>query len=615
MFIVLQHQQGNGASWKLGPDPLIIGRSDACDIRLFDASMSRRHAKIWLEGSKVRVEDLRSSNSTLVNGIPIESATLQPGDLLAAGAHVFQVSEEAPPETERKSGPDSTPITLSAGLTTYTRDPRETQFEAPTHRTVQELHGLFHLGLSLGAVESVHKLALLLQQTLRDHFEPVALWIAWRYAEDQPLVFQELEGVDPAEVPPLTLLQKALDRREGLIKPSVHRTGEQRLPQTIMAVPFVHADQVLGGFALCGRAPVRTYAEDDLHYALGIAAIAAPHVRAVRHVEQLRRDNEALLARNGSGAQLLGQSPAIVQAREVLARAGNSNLPVLILGETGTGKEIAARMLHEASPRHEGPYVVVNCAAIPDNLFESEFFGHEKGAFTGATQQRLGRFEEAGGGTLFLDEIGDLSLDNQARILRAIETNRFHRVGGQKIIHADVRIIAATNKTLDEPDFRKDLLHRLNSLTIHMPPLRQRPEDIPLLAAHFIRLSSSHGAIHVTGLRPDALALLQQHPWPGNVRELKARIDRAILFAKSRELTSADFSLETHTVAILNTAGVKTVDKTSTAELPTLAEVERHYIQHVLKNTHGNISHAARTLGINRVTLYKRIAEFEGMSE
>jgi DNA-binding NtrC family response regulator len=146
-----------------------------------------------------------------------------------------------------------------------------------------------------------------------------------------------------------------------------------------------------------------------------------------------------------------------------------------------------------------------------------------------------------------------------------------------------------------------------------MPPLRERPEDIPLLAAHFIRLSSSHGTIHVTGLRPDALALLQQHRWPGNVRELKARIDRAILFAKSRELTSADFSLESHTVAILNTAGVKAVNKLNTTELPTLAEVERHYIQHVLKSTHGNISQAARSLGINRVTLYKRMAEYEGI--
>jgi Nif-specific regulatory protein len=612
LYIVLQHHSGNGSSWKLGPEPLIIGRSEGCDIRMFDASMSRRHAKIWLDGGIARVEDLRSSNSTLVNGIPVEFAALQPGDVLAAGIHRFHITDVAPPETERNGGPDSTPITLSAGLTTYTRDPQETHFEAPTQRTIQELHELFHLGLALGAVESIYELALLLERTLRDQFEPVALWVAWRYASDQPLVFQALESNDPNEIPPLKLLEGAIERREGLIKPSVHRDGEKRLPQTHMAAPMIHADQVLGGFAICGRAPIRTYAEDDLHYALGIAAIAAPHVRAVRHAEQLRRDNEALLARAGSGAQLLGQSPAISQARDILARAGASTLPVLILGETGTGKEIAARMLHEASPRHDGPYVVVNCAAIPGDLFESEFFGHEKGAFTGATQQRPGRFEEAGGGTLFLDEIGDLSLDNQARILRAIETSTFHRVGGHKPITVDVRIVAATNKCLEEPHFRLDLLHRLNSVTVHMPPLRERPEDLPLLADHFIRLSSSHGPIHVTGLRPDTLTLLQQHNWPGNVRELKARIDRAILFAQTHELSPADFDLGPNGVSEINTPGVYDAHKINTPTHLSLAQIERAHIQRVLETCEGNIAKAARTLGINRVTLYKRIAEYGG---
>lgn len=377
-----------------------------------------------------------------------------------------------------------------------------------------------------------------------------------------------------------------------------------------MAFPMIHADEVLGGVLVCGRMPGRTYDEDDLHYALGIAAIAAPHIRAVRHAEQLRRDNEALQARSGTGVNLLGESPVIQGVREVITRVAGSVLPVLILGETGTGKEIAARMVHNASPRGEGPYVVVNCAAIPAHLFESEFFGHERGAFTGATQLRRGRFEEAHGGTLFLDEIGDLSLDNQARILRAIETSTFHRVGGAKAITVDVRIVAATNKALEAPEFRKDLLHRLNVVTVHMPPLRERTADIPALAQHFLRLSSSKGTVRITGLRPDAVAHLQQHPWPGNVRELKAAIDRAMLFAHGPELISEDLILEGGVAKKIDTQDAHTAYKISIPTDLSLDEIERYHIQQVLHASKGNFAKAARTLGINRMTLYKRIASY-----
>ena len=613
MFIVLQNTSGSGLSWPLGSVPLVIGRSEGCDVRIYDSALSRRHTKVWLENGAVRFEDLGSSNSTLVNGCPADTGTLKPGDTLGAGSTLFRIATHVEPKRERKGGPAATPITLSAGLTSYMRNADDTQFEPPTHRTVQELHDLFHLGRLLGAVETVHDLVALLERTLREQFGPHVLWIAWRYAAGQPLVFQTLDGADGAEAPPVELLARALDSREGVVKPSVHRGVDKPHPQTFMAVPMVHADQVLGGFALCGRAPGRIYAEDDLHYALGIAAIAAPHVQAVRHAEQLRRDNEALLARTGSGARLLGESQAIALVREQLARACNSALPVLLLGETGTGKEIAGRMLHDASPRHEGPYVVLNCAAIPENLFESEFFGHEAGAFTGATQQRMGRFEEAHGGTLFLDEVGDLSLDNQARILRAIETNTFHRVGGRKPITVDVRIVAATNKTLQEPAFRLDLLHRLNGVTIPMPPLRSRPEDLPALVKHFIGLSSSHGPQRVTGLQTDALAALQQHLWPGNVRELKARIDRAILFAQGAELTPEDLQLDHEVQTSVNaTADAVNDDAAGTSPLRTLAEIERQHIQHVLAVCEGNVAKAARTLAINRVTLYKRIAEYGG---
>jgi DNA-binding NtrC family response regulator len=615
MYIVLQNTIGSGASWPLGPVPLIIGRGVGCDIRVSDEALSRRHAKIWLENGAVRFEDLGSSNATLVNGCPADTGALRPGDTLGAGSAIFRVAETIDPRIPRRTGPGATPITLAVGLTSFLQDPGETRFEAPSHRTVHELHDLFHLARSLGPVESVRDLTALLERTLREKFEPSALWIAWRYADDQPLLFQTLDESDTGGELPQGLLERALNAREGIVKPVRNDAGG--LPRTLMAVPLVHVERALGGFVLASP-PGRIYTEGDLHYALGIAALAAPHVRAVRQAEQLRRDNEALQARADSGARLLGESPAIAMARDLLARAARSALPVLLQGETGTGKEIAARMLHEASARRGGPYVVVNCAAIPGDLFESEFFGHEKGAFTGATRQRIGRFEEADGGTLFLDEIGDLSLDNQARILRAIENSTFHRVGGGKPIHVNVRIVSATNKPLAEPAFRLDLLHRLNGVTIPMPPLRKRPEDLAALAEHFIRLSGSHGPIQVTGIRPDALALLQRHDWPGNVRELKARIDRAVLFARGSELTAEELQLtaggdaDTAGVIPAYTHGVSHVSQADTSRILTLAEIEREHIQYVLRACNGNIAKAARTLGTNRVLLYKRIAEYGG---
>lgn len=598
--------------WKLSTKPLVIGRGHECDIRVFDSELSRRHAKVWLDGDGAYFEDLGSSNATLLNGKPSLRGKLAPGDTLGAGSTIFLLSESSDLlETPQPTDSNATPITLSARLETYRGVQGANESEFATHRTAHELHALFQLGRALGTVESVRELTDLLEQTLREKFEPHAVWIAWRYADDQSLLFESTGNTDPKEHAPVDLLNRALNAREGLVTPSVFRDGEQRFPQTYLASPLVHADQVLGGFALCGRLPGRIYTEDDLHYALGIAAIVAPHVRAVRHAEQLRRDNRFLLARADFGSQLLGESPPIAAARTSLARAGASALPVLILGETGTGKEIAARMLHDASPRREGPYVVVNCAAIPDHLFESEFFGHEVGAFTGATAKRIGYFEEAHGGTLFLDEVGDLSKDNQARILRAIETNAFRRVGGSAPIHVDVRIVSATNKPLNNGDFRLDLLHRLNSITIAMPPLRDRAGDIPLLVDHFIRVSCSHGPAQITGIHPDVPLHLQRHLWPGNVRELKALVDRAVLFAQGPELTVSDFPLESVAFADSHNPNVQSRDNCDTSALLPIAEMERAHILRVLQACDGNIAEAARTLQMNRATLYRRIAEYD----
>ena len=240
----------------------------------------------------------------------------------------------------------------------------------------------------------------------------------------------------------------------------------------------------------------------------------------------------------------IGESSAIKEVFALLSKVSNSNASILISGETGTGKELVAGAIHYSSPRAAKSFIKVNCAALHDNLLESELFGHEKGAYTGASRQRIGRFEQADRGTLFLDEIGDMSLGTQAKLLRVLQEKEFERLGGDKTIKVDARIISASNKDLAkiirEGDFREDLYYRINVINVHIPPLRERREDIPLLAESFIRKLAADLKKNVVTLHPDAARFLQQHHWPGNVRELQNCIERAVLMSEGSEIVKAD---------------------------------------------------------------------------
>jgi two-component system nitrogen regulation response regulator NtrX len=256
-------------------------------------------------------------------------------------------------------------------------------------------------------------------------------------------------------------------------------------------------------------------------------------------IKKLREENVSLKKRNQPAAEVIGTSAAMLAIREMAAQAADSDARILITGENGAGKEVIARSIHLASSRCDGPFVEVNCAAIPENLIESQLFGHEKGAFTDAISTRKGRFETARGGTLFLDEIGDMSLSAQAKVLRVIQEQKMERVGGEKVIETDVRIIAATNQNLEkaceEGRFRQDLFFRLNVIPIHIPPLRERPQDIPLLFFHFLKMFNAE-------ITPDAdaMELLSAHDWPGNVRELKNLAERIAVMHQGNRISAAD---------------------------------------------------------------------------
>ncbi|MBT4501961.1 MAG: sigma-54-dependent Fis family transcriptional regulator [Gemmatimonadetes bacterium] len=324
--------------------------------------------------------------------------------------------------------------------------------------------------------------------------------------------------------------------------------------------------------------------------------------------QQLVRENvllkEQLVAVSEGDGELIGTSSGIEKVREMIQHVGDTDTTVLITGESGTGKELVARAIHRASTRRHMPLVTVNCAGLPEGLIESELFGHEKGAFTGAQYRRKGKFELADGGSIFFDEIGDISPKTQVDLLRVLEEKMITRVGGTQILPVDFRVIAATHRNLkqavEQNLFRLDLFYRLNVFTISIPPLRERRSDIPLLARHFLTKSAREMGRPTSRISPAAMQLLSDYAWPGNVRELENAIERAVVLQREEEIQLEDLPMTPSAAPLLAPAG----------EL-SLEEMERHHIQQVLDQMSGNVSKAARTLGIDRVTLYNKIRKYD----
>lgn len=334
--------------------------------------------------------------------------------------------------------------------------------------------------------------------------------------------------------------------------------------------------------------------------------------RSLEHLH-LKRENQQLkaqLATDARSGEIIGSSPAMVRLMETVAQVAVSEATVMITGESGTGKELVAAAIHTNSPRRDGPLIKVNCAAITETLLESELFGHEKGAFTGADRRKEGRFVQADGGSLFLDEVGEMPIAMQVKLLRVLQERELTRVGGDQVIAVDVRLIVATNQDLAQMvkagSFREDLYYRLNVVELQTPPLRRRREDIPLLAAHFLTRFAGKNHKTVDRFSPRAMDLLIRHAWPGNVRELMNTIERAVVLSRSDCLDETDFS---HLAQ-----GATTGDPTpTTCAFPTdlpLEQIEREAIANTLASAAGNKSEAARRLGITRKTLREKIKKY-----
>ena len=395
----------------------------------------------------------------------------------------------------------------------------------------------------------------------------------------------------------------------------VLKTFRQRRPETPVIMITAHGNRQVALEALNEGAYDYFSKPFDLEDMRVVIRRAAEKARLVREVDRLRKQMEE--GRDADAPHLLGESTAMDVVRETITTVADSDVTCLILGESGTGKELAAELIHRQSSRRDGPFVKLNCAAIPDTLIETEMFGYEKGAFTGAAQRTKGKFEQANGGTIFLDEIGDMTSLVQTKLLRVVETGEFHRVGGASSVKVDVRLLAATNQDLktaiEEGSFREDLYYRINVVSLLLPPLRQHPEDIPILVQAFLRSFNEKFNKSITGVQENVMEHLLAYSWPGNVRELQNVLQRAVVLERG-DMVSVTSLPETMASPIPSTRlSLKELEGRSLTDA--LKRVKAHYeralIQEALEAAGGNKTRAAQLLKISRVNLHQKINEYD----
>jgi len=571
-----------------------LGRASECEVQLVDTELSRRHAQLRRTGAGWEIEDLGSRNGTRVNGTLVREATvpLPAGAVIELGTHrlVFD------PPVDVLGDRDGDRRLLLVHDDAAARGARR----APAiSRTAAELARDHDQALALIAAADRAGLGALLAAVCNEiGAERACLVATLPDGGLRPLCVHGSATVTTSS----TLLRRALDERVPLAVDDAQgdvsfADASSVLAHDLRAVivaPLVHDGTTIGALHLDHR---RRGAFDDSALATIVArcsAIAFAVARALRP--------PAIVSRV---PRIIGEDPQLQRALSAAQRAGAAGTQLLILGESGTGKELIAHAYHAAGLRAQGPWIAVNCAAFTETLLDSELFGHEQGAFTGATKRRRGCFELADGGTLFLDEVGELSAATQAKLLRVLADRRFYRLGGEQPIDVDVRVIAATHRDLRARiaagAFREDLYWRLAVISVELPPLRARGRDLDALTAHFFAQLAAELGRHPPTLSPEALALWKKHRWPGNVRELRNAIERLLVLFEGGIVEPDDLPPELRAHA----------DRPQPGTLAdAIATLERDRIVTTLEAHQGNKSATARALGISRPTLDKKLREY-----
>ena len=541
----------------LGGEEFSIGRDSANALALPSVTASRRHCLIRRDGDEAEITDLESKNGTFVNDVPVKKQRLQQGDRIRIGDSLFlfllrdeRESTSLPPVVVQEEGMEALStleISIEEARKLHYGKPEESPPE--TERLARNLSSLVKISM---AVNSIRNVKALQSQVLDCIFEVVpadrgAVLLAGGNPEGFQSVFGSTRGA--ALTRPFHVSQTIIQRvmREGVALLSNDVVDSEQFrdsaslkeanTRSVLAVPLVVQDQKQGVIYLDSSDPQDQFDEGHLQLLTAVAGIAALAFENARQVERLENENLRLQTDISRNHSMVGESPAMHKVHEFIAKVASADSTVLITGASGTGKELVARAIHESSPRFRKPYVAINCATLAEALMESELFGHERGAFTGAVTQKKGKMEVADGGTLVLDEIGDLAPGLQAKLLRVLQDHEFDRVGGTRKIKVDVRVIAVTNrdlkKAVKDGSFREDLFYRIHVVSLEVPTLRKRPEDIPLLARYFADQYGSRCKRRLWGISDEAMECLMNYSWPGNIRELENAIEHAVVLGSS----------------------------------------------------------------------------------
>jgi transcriptional regulator with GAF, ATPase, and Fis domain len=616
-----------GAAFSLPAGEVSIGRDSSNHLWAPDPALSRRHCLVVASDEQVSIRDLGSRNGTLVNGVPVEEQQMRHGDQIYIGDSVLLFLLDAdgdhiarnPVEFQDTAAIDGSPLLLRAEDSLYLQPEKIGASLPASERRARDLNSLLKVATGIGGIRDQDSLQW---QLLGFIFEVVPAERGAVLLCDHPDEFTSTAAWDRLRGPghPVrvsrTVVQRALEERIGLVVSDV--LGNEALRQvktlfelkvrSLLCVPLLVADRVLGAIYLDTTSPTVQFDEGHLQVMTAVAGIASLAFDNVRHWEKLRQENQALRAEIELEHNMVGGSPAMRKVFDFIRRVAPTDSTVLIEGESGTGKELVARALHRNSSRAEQPFVAINCAAITETLLESELFGHEKGAFTGAAALKKGKVEVAEGGTLFLDEIGELASGLQAKLLRVLQEREFERLGGTKPIKLNIRLIAATNRSLPEAvkagTFRNDLYYRLNVVTLNVPALRERREDISILADHFAAKASRKCGMRAKPLSSEALGCLMHYDWPGNVRELENALERALVLGSTDSILPDDLP-----EAVLEAGS--TASTATDKYHGNIKETKKQLILQALQQAKGNYIEAAKALGMHPNSLLRLIRNLD----
>jgi transcriptional regulator with GAF, ATPase, and Fis domain len=612
-----------GAVINLTDEEVSIGREGANNVRLdTDLSVSRRHCLIKSAESAFVTVDLGSFNGTYVNGLPIHEKTLSHGDRIVVGDSTFIfLTEEGDPPAPRLAVELDDLHNLSETVRLRQEDvlylqPEKIAALPPTARMARDLNALLKISTTINSTQGVESIqrqlldlifdvvpaergAILLTGPTRRNSEEFSSVFGWRRGEsgDAPVRCSR------------TIAQKVLKEGVAMLSNNVLEGDGSSVEslaseetRSLLAVPLVAYDRKLGVIYLSTSDPISWFDEDHLQLVTAIAGIAAVAIKNAQERELLESENQRLNAEINIEHDMVGEGARMRDVLQFIARVAPMDTTALIRGESGTGKELAARALHNNSERSSKPFVAINCAAIAEGLLESELFGHERGAFTGAIAMKKGKLELADGGTLFLDEIGEMSPFLQAKLLRVLQDHEFERVGGTRAMKSDIRLIAATNRDLEDAirqgAFRVDLYYRLNVVSLIMPPLRERKEDIPLLANYFATKYAAKCKRQVRGISQEAHACLTDYDWPGNVRELENAIERAVVLGTEEFILPEDLP-----EALLEKGSPP--GGPATRYHDAVGAAKKQVILKALEQANGSVTDAARLLDVHPNYLHR----------